>query len=149
MTKLSILDQIKTAACNPLAVALSLIPGFIPFVIFTIAHDELPVETEMWRIVGMWAIIVGGCAFSFKSVFQWLRVFCQGDALKGAGATVLIELAMTIPHDTALTHTALGLPMGINVVASACSLAMEDARKKVRSAAAKRAAKTRREAVEA
>lgn len=139
----NILDQVRAAARNPLALAFSMVPGFIPIAIFKVAHEEIPNEKVLWLKVAMIAMVLGGCLFSAKSVFAWLKVFCGGDKFKAAGATVLIELAMTIPHSVGLTHAALSLLVIINMVAAASNLAAEDAKAVNRRKGAKKAVKTR------
>lgn len=143
MNTANILDQARNAARNPLALAFSIIPGFIPVAIFQVVHNEIPAETNVWLKSAMIAMSLGGCLFSAKSVFAWLTVFCGGDKLKAAGATVLIELAMTIPHSTGLTHFALGLLVAVNMIAAASNLAAEDTKARNRRKGAKKGQRTR------
>lgn len=143
---LGILDQVRNARGNKLALALAVPPAaFLPIAVFVIAHSEIPADIAagIWWKAGLkGAFALGGLLFSAKSVFGWAAQMFE-DKAKAVGFVALLEGVMVLSETTALSHVALVLLVGINAVAAASSVAMNDSRTKARKSAARRAAKTR------
>ena len=115
-----ILDQVMTARKHPGAAVLGfLLGGGVPLAIYSYAHE----------LAGNWrdpraAIVVGGLLFSAKTVWQWGR---QAFACpyKATGYVILMEGVMVTSTSDLLSRLALGFLLGINAIATACTIATE------------------------
>lgn len=117
----SIISQFRMAARHrPAALLGAALGGVVPLLTYTVAHAEL----EDW-LDPRAAIVVGGLAYSAKTVWQWgRRAFdCPW---KATGFVLLLEgvmVASTVPW---LAQLALGYLICINACATACQIARDD-----------------------
>jgi len=139
----NILDQVRNAFRNPLALALSVPPAaFLPIAVFMIAHHEIVNESNGWLKAAKIVAVLGGLVFSAKSVFHWASLMFQ-DRVKALGFVALMETVMILSSNQVIAFCALGLLVSINAVAAAANTAVLDTRAKNRRKGAKKAVKTR------
>jgi hypothetical protein len=124
MKNTGIVDQVRTAlnARNRLATFMgALLGAIVPLGTYMIAHNEVP---KLWH--PMTLLVVAGLAYSATTVFQWGRL-AFGSTTKALGFAVLVEGIMTFSTQGWLAITALGFLIGINAIATGCTLAQGQA----------------------
>lgn len=115
-----ILDQFTTARKHPGAAVLGLLlGGGVPLAIYFYAHE----------LGGNWrdpraAIVIGGLLFSAKTVWQWGREAFDCP-YKATGYVILMEGVMVTSRNELLSRLALAFLIGINAIATACTIATE------------------------
>lgn len=115
-----ILDQVHTARRHPLAAVLGLLlGGGVPLAIYSYAHEL----GGQWRDPRI-AIVVGGLLFSAKTVWQWGRA-AFACPYKATGYVILMEGVMITSGSDLLSRLALAFLLGINAIATACTIASE------------------------
>jgi len=123
---LGIVAQVRTAFRRQHVLATvigALLGGFVPLIVFTVAHHELSLTLPSWRIAVCGCIVVAGLVYSAKTVCAWGRL-AFADGAKALGFTVLVEGAMTFSSVGWLSYAALGYLMSINAIATGCMLAL-------------------------
>jgi hypothetical protein len=119
--QLGVVAQVRRAFAsgNRLAAAVGLLlGGFVPLAVYVLAHGESGAFSGHERA---WALITGGLVYSAKTVFEWARLAFTS-AFKSVGFVVLLEGVMVTSTTHWLALTALGYLIGINGVATACTL---------------------------
>ncbi len=94
--------------------------GFVPLASYWIAHHEV-VGAGYWMPV-MVTLVFGGLIYSAKTVYQWARVAFDCP-WKAVGFVVLLEGTMIFSNTMWLGVTALSLLIGMNAIATGCTLA--------------------------
>jgi VIT1/CCC1 family predicted Fe2+/Mn2+ transporter len=121
---LGVVAQVRTAfrRRHLLATAIgALLGGFVPLIVFTVAHHELSLALPTWRIAVGVCIVAAGLMYSAKTVCAWGRM-AFGDGAKAVGFTVLVEGAMTFSGVAWLSYAALAYLVAINAIATGCTL---------------------------
>jgi hypothetical protein len=115
-----ILEQIHTARRNPMAAMIGLLlGGGVPLAIYFYAH-----ELTTWRDPRA-LIVVGGLLFSAKTVWQWGRLAFDCP-YKATGYVLRMEGVMITSAQPLLSRLALAFLVGINAIATACTIAREN-----------------------
>lgn len=118
---LGIIRQMRDTRERPFAgVVGGLLGGFVPLATYTVAHKEL----TSWRDP-MIALVIGGLAYSAKTVWQWGRQAFDC-TYKATGFVLLLEGVMVTSSITWLALLALMYLICINAIATACLIAAED-----------------------
>jgi predicted aminopeptidase len=128
---LGVVAQVRTAfrRRHLLATAIgALLGGFVPLIVFTVAHHELSLSLPTWRIAVCVCIVAAGLMYSAKTVSAWGRMAFR-DGAKAVGFTVLVEGAMTFSGVGWLSYAALAYLVSINAIATGCTLALSPAPK--------------------
>ena len=97
-----------------------LLGGFVPLASFFVAHYELSATAPLYTQKALY-LVLGGLAYSAKTVWQWGRIAFQ-NALKAAGFVVLLEGVMVTSQIAWLSVAALVYLMVINGIATGCNL---------------------------
>lgn len=120
-----IIEQIRIAFQNPMAVAIGLIfGGIVPVAVFQVAHNEINFEENLLTQINSW-LVLGGLIFSAKTVWTWTaRAF--NDKWKATGMVVLLEGVMVQSQIEWLTVTILAILVFANFSATACTVALDD-----------------------
>lgn len=122
MPNVNIIDQFRAARRHPIAALLgALLGGVVPLVTYVVAHYEL---RDGW-IEPRAALVAGGLAYSAKTVWQWGRLAFKCP-WKATGFVLLLEGVMVLSSIPWLARLALSYLMGINAVATACTIAHDD-----------------------
>lgn len=126
--------QISTASKkeNLLATVIgALLGAIVPVMVFAVSH-KLPAlysSAEQLKFYFLLGICLGGCAFSFKSVYQWGHLAFQQDNLKAIGFSLLLEGCLIMSGLEAslawLGWVALAYLMAINAISAGCAIACE------------------------
>ena len=119
---LGVVAQVRRAFAsgNRLAAVVGvLLGGYVPVAVFVIAHQESGTFTGHERA---WTLVFGGLAYSATTVFQWAKI-AFSSAFKSVGFVVLLEGTMVTSETRWLALAALAYLVGINSVATACTLA--------------------------
>jgi len=123
---MGILEQMRLARAHPFASLLgAALGGFVPVAAYTIVHHELRVagQLDLWRPI---AVVLLAClAFSVRTVWQW-GVQSFRERAKAACLVVAVEGVMVFSDTSALAVIALVYLVGINAIATACTLIAED-----------------------
>jgi hypothetical protein len=130
---LGVVAQVRTAfrRRHLLATAIgALLGGFVPLIVFTVAHHELTLALPTWRIAVCVCIVAAGLLYSAKTVCAWGRMAFR-DGAKALGFTVLVEGAMTFSGVGWLSYAALAYLVSINAIATGCTLALSPAPKTI------------------
>ncbi len=97
----------------------ALLGGFVPLASYTVAHQEANFDTlRGWIAVGL---VLGGLVFSAKTVREWGELAFH-DGRKALGFVVLMEGVATLSQTPWLALAALSYLVGINAVATGCTL---------------------------
>lgn len=123
-TTKSVVEQVRTAMKprNRLAAAMGfLLGGFVPLASFVLAHYEVDPGAAIWTQLPA-ALVLGGLTYSAKTVYDWGRLAFELP-VKALGFVVLLEGVMVASSTPWLAFTALGYLIGINGVATGCTLA--------------------------
>lgn len=118
-----VIRQIRTAfqAQNRLAALVgAVLGGTVPVASFQLAHHEVNRAVPLVGQVPAW-LVLGGLLFSAITVFGWTRE-AFGSPVKAAGFCLLIEGALLASQTPWLSFLALGVLVGVNVVATATRL---------------------------
>lgn len=128
-----ILKEVRAAATNKVALLGGIVlGGFIPFSVYWLMHQEAPTSTSICELAGRpivfaHLLVLGGLAYSAKTVYQWGRAVFA-DRFKAVGFTLLVEGILTFGHSNCLIFPALGILVLINGIAATSRLAETDAR---------------------
>jgi hypothetical protein len=98
-----------------------LLGGFVPLASFVVAHREANFADLHGWIADF--LVLGGLVFSAKTVREW-GVLAFNDGRKALGFVVLIEGVSTLSQTPWLAITALSYLIGINAVATGCTLSL-------------------------
>ena len=118
---LGVVAQVRRAFAsgNRLAAFVGLLlGGFVPLAVFVVAHSESGTFKGHERA---WLLVAGGLVYSALTVFEWARLAFTS-VPKSVGFVVLVEGTMVTSTTHWLALTALGYLIGINGVATACTL---------------------------
>ncbi len=138
----SVIASIRIAfhSRNRLAAAIgSVLGGIVPIATYLVAHTISTVTLESLATAAPY-LVLGGLLFSAKTVYAWTRSAFQ-NAAKALGFCVLLEGVMVTSEIPYLPLVCLAILVGVNAVATACTLAIES-----RPAKRERAAKSTRSA---
>jgi hypothetical protein len=132
---IGIVDQVRKAfqKKNRLATVCGFIlGGSVLMSSYVLAHSE--VKTNLW----MWIPVLGALLFSALTVFQWATIAFQSK-IKAVGFVLLTESVMTFSHTEWVSYVMLGILMGINGIATGCTLALDssEARAEIRATSPK------------
>lgn len=120
-----VISRIRLAGRHPLALFVGLLLGaFVPVASYVVGHQEVPLETGWMRPALL--LVLGGLAYSAKTVWQWCRL-AFGCPWKATGFTVLVEGVMSLSHTPWLALCALALLVAINATDTGCRLALAPA----------------------
>lgn len=97
--------------------------ALVPVAVWWLVHHDLSVT--IWKPA--LALVCGGLAFSFKTVFQWTRE-AFSCSWKAVGFTVLLEGVLTFAETPWLSIVALCYLAIINAAATASTLAAVDSK---------------------
>ena len=128
-----ILKEVRTAANNKIALLGGiLLGGYIPFSVYWLMHQEAQTSTPLFEVAGQpivfaHCLVLGGLAYSAKTVYQWGRAVFA-DRFKAVGFTLLVEGILTFGHSACLIFPALGILVLINGIAATSRLAETDIR---------------------
>jgi len=125
--------QIRYAARSPGALIMGGVLGaFMPLASAYAVHDGRLIVHEHSGGLNFahwsnpeWLLVLGGLAFSAKTVTQWASV-AYGDWVKSLGFVVMIEGSLLMHPTPWLRVTALTLLCAINAIATGCLLALRD-----------------------
>lgn len=128
----SITEQIKRAfkKTNRLPFIIGALMGsYVPVAIFFLtqytmgeSHDIIAGCIEYPWLMGL---IMGGCVFSAKSVFQWSRAAFAKDTVKACGFVILLEGCMVLAPILTLKIIAGMFLVLINAFATGSSVLLE------------------------
>jgi hypothetical protein len=123
---LGVVEQVR-AALHPkarLATLLgALLGGFVPVATYLLAHHEAVSEDRLHA--GLAALLVlGGLCFSAKTVYAWGHLAFQSGG-KSLGFVVLMEGTMVVSREPRLGLAALAYLVGINAIATGCTLSVK------------------------
>lgn len=127
LRSMALVDQIHYALLkqNRTALLMGLVYGTVaPALVWWVKHHELPAAGSTWLAAIYWAMVLGGCVFSAKSVYDWGQAAFSQTA-KSLGFTILVELAMTFVSSVTVSLTCLVLLASINITAVTCKLATD------------------------
>jgi len=98
-----------------------LLGGFVPVASFILAHREAEFDDlHGWLAV---LLVLGGLVFSAKTVLEWGSMAFH-DGRKALGLVVILEGSMTLSHTPWLAGAALAYLVGINALATGCTLSL-------------------------
>lgn len=120
---LGVVDQVRVAfrLKNRLATTIGFIfGGFVPLATYTVAHHAVNTAVSVLTQLNAY-IVLGGLIYSALTVFAWGRM-AFSSAPKAFGFVLLIEGVMTFVQIPWLSLAALGLLVGINGIATGCTL---------------------------
>lgn len=126
-----ILKEVRAAAGNKTALLGGiLLGGYIPFSVYWLMHREAPASVPLCELAGQPVVfahllVLGGLAYSAKTVYQWGRAVFA-DRFKAVGFTLLVEGILTFGHSDCLIFPALGILILINGIAACTRLAETD-----------------------
>lgn len=122
-----VIDQLRRGFSSSWLAATvgGLLGAFVPVAVWWLVHHDL--SEGVWKPA--LALVLGGLAFSAKTVYQWTReAFACG--WKAAGFTLLIEGVLTFAESPWLSVVALGYLAVVNAAATASTLAAVDGGRK-------------------
>jgi VIT1/CCC1 family predicted Fe2+/Mn2+ transporter len=103
----------------------TMLGGFVPLASYVVAHHEIdPADPLTSHSLVCLFLVLGGLAYSAKTVWQWGRIAFQ-NAFKALGFVVLLEGVMVTSHILWLSIAALVYLMAINGIATGCTLSLE------------------------
>jgi len=120
---LGVVDQVRVAFSpeHRLAAAVGfLLAALVPVAVYTVAHHEVDPGQPLWAQPKV-ALVLGGLAFSAKTVYQWARQAFD-DWVKAVGFVVLLEGIMVCSSTRWLALAALAYLVLINGAATGCQL---------------------------
>lgn len=120
---LGVVAQVRTAFStkNRLAAFVgSLLGGFVPLATYTVAHHGGGLEVKSIAFI----LVIGGLLYSATTVFQWARLAFSSPT-KSVGFCLLLEGVMVCGSVEWLALTALAYLIGINAIATGCTLALQ------------------------
>ena len=129
---ISITEQIRRAfkKNNRLPFGIGAAMGaFVPVAIFCLTQYTMGVSHDL--VMGckeypwLMGLIIGGCVFSAKSVYQWSRAAFANDRVKAAGFVVLLEGCMVLAPILTLKIIAGLFLVLINAFSSGSSVLLE------------------------
>jgi hypothetical protein len=122
-----ILEQWRQARQHPIAALLgALLGGFVPLAVYQTTHTDLRVHSVRDLANPLVLIVAAGLLFSVRTVWIWGRS-AFGEGLKSTCLVITIEGMMVFSPTVWLAQLALAYLVVINAVATACTLAREDA----------------------
>jgi hypothetical protein len=125
LSNLGVVDQVRIAlkSRNRLATLLgAILGGVAPLISYVVAHYELNTDSPLYTQPG--TLLVLGCLlFSASTVYAWGKLAFKSGP-KALGYVVLTEGALIIARTHWLGLVALALLIGINSVATGCTLAL-------------------------
>lgn len=125
-TALCVVDQVRLALRpkNRLPTILGgILGGGVPVASYVLAHCEIDSSAPLYGQLAAW-LVLGALFFSATSVFGWARQAFQGSGCKALGFTVLLEGVLVAAHTPWLSVAALAYLVGINAIATGCSLSL-------------------------
>lgn len=138
---LGVVDQVIIAfrERNRLATMMGfLLGGIVPIATYLEAHYDLDTSLPLQSQIATY-LVLGGLAFSAKTVFDWARMAFQ-NPLKATGFVVLLEGVMITSGVAVLPLVLLAILVGINGVATGCILSLN----RTKTLASERAPKAKR-----
>lgn len=126
---LGVVGQIRVALRQETLLATAvgfLLGGFVPLATFWLSHHELDDRPVYAQLVTY--IVVGGLVYSAKTVYAWGQLAFQVPA-KALGFVVLLEGVLIFSHTQWLSFVALAYLVGINGIATGCTIALGEDRR--------------------
>lgn len=127
---IGILEQLRAARRHPLlAVFGGLLGGFPPLAAYWTTHGDLQRAAVSLRYV-LGCVVAACLLFSVRTVWGWGKAAFR-EQMKAACLVVAIEGMMVASPSPWLAMLALAFLIGINAVATACTIAQEDAQPEI------------------
>jgi O-antigen/teichoic acid export membrane protein len=126
--EIGIIQSWEDASRHPTALRWALVLGGVPpFIAYWIAHFDHPVRgyEDLWHPLSV--VLLACMLYSVRTVFQWTRTATK-DWLKPITLVVGLEGTMVFAKTWWLAILALACLVVINAIATACTIARDDAR---------------------